>query len=96
MRRLPSELTATLRLSIIAAPMFSVSGPDLVITSCKAGIIGAFSLADCRTLNDLDLWLTQIVAETDRTAPFAANLIVHRSNNRLQEDAELVAKHRTP
>ena len=72
MRRLPSDLTAALRLPIIAAPMFLVSGPDLVIASRKAGIIGAFPLADCRTLNDLVRWLTQIVAETDRTAPFAA------------------------
>ena len=96
MRRLPSDLTAALRLPIIAAPMFLVSGPDLVIASRKAGIIGAFPTANCRTLDDLDRWLTQIVAETDGTAPFAANLIVHRSNNRLQEDAELVAEHRTP
>lgn len=96
MQRLPSELTAALRLPIIAAPMFLVSGPDLVIASCKAGIIGAFPTANCRTLDDLDRWLTQIVAETDGAAPFAANLIVHRSNNRLQEDADLVAEHRTP
>ena len=96
MQRLPSELTAALRLPIIAAPMFLVSGPDLVIASRKAGIIGAFPTANCRTLDDLDRWLPQIVAKTDGAAPFAANLIVHRSNNRLQEDADLVAEHRTP
>ena len=96
MQRLPSDLTAALRLPIIAAPMFLVSGPDLVIASCRAGIIGAFPTANCRTLDDLDRWLTQIVAETNGTAPFAAILIVHCSNNRLQEDTELVAKHRTP
>ena len=96
MQRLPNDLTAALRLPVIAAPMFLVSGPDLVIASCKAGIIGAFPTANCRTLDDLDRWLTRIVAETDGTAPFAANLIVHRSNNRLHEDAELVAEHCTP
>ena len=67
MQRLPSDLTAVLRLPVIAAPMFLVSGPDLVIASCKAGIIGAFPTANCRTLDDLDRWLTRIVAETDGT-----------------------------
>lgn len=93
---LPPDLIATLRLPIIAAPMFLVSGPDLVIASCQAGIIGSFPTANCRTLEDLDCWLTRIVAETQGAAPFAANLIVHHSNRRLQDDADLVAKHHAP
>ena len=65
---LPPDLIATLRLPIIAAPMFLVSGPDLVIASCQAGIIGSFPTANCRTLEDLDCWLTRIVAETQGAA----------------------------
>ena len=76
--------------------MFLVSGPDLVIASCRAGAIGSFPTANCRTLEDLDEWLGRMVAETKGTAPFAPNLIVHKSNARLQEDAALVAQHMAP
>ena len=76
--------------------MFLVSGPDLVIATCRAGAIGSFPTANCRTLEDLDQWLGRMVAETKGGAPFAANLIVHKSNTRLQEDAALVAQHKAP
>jgi nitronate monooxygenase len=81
---------------VIAAPMFLVSGPDLVIATCRAGAIGSFPTANCRTLEDLDQWLKRMVAETKGGAPFAPNLIVHKSNARLQQDAALVAQHKAP
>jgi nitronate monooxygenase len=83
-------------LPLISAPMFLVSGPDLVIAACKADVIGSFPTANCRTLQDLDAWLGRITRETENAAPFAVNLIVHRSNSRLHEDADLVVKHRVP
>jgi nitronate monooxygenase len=76
--------------------MFLVSGPDLVIATCRAGAVGSFPTANCRTLEDLDEWLGRMVAETKGVAPFAPNLIVHKSNARLQEDAALVARHKAP
>ena len=76
--------------------MFLVSGPDLVIATSRAGVIGSFPTANCRTLKELDDWLTRITQETLETAPYAPNLIVHRSNQRLQDDLDLVAKHRAP
>ena len=76
--------------------MFLVSGPDLVIATCRAGAVGSFPTANCRTLEDLDEWLGRMVTETKDAAPFAPNLIVHKSNTRLQEDAALVVQHRAP
>jgi nitronate monooxygenase len=93
---LPADLTDKLRVPLIAAPMFLVSGPDLVIATCRAGAIGSFPTANCRTLEDLDEWLRRMAEETEGAAPFAPNLIVHKSNARLQEDAALVAKHKAP
>ena len=94
--RLPPDIAKNLRLPLISAPMFLVSGPDLVIAACRSGIIGSFPTANCRTLDELDAWLGQIVGETKGAAPFAPNLIVHKSNTRLMADAALVAKHRAP
>jgi nitronate monooxygenase len=83
--------------------MFLVSGPELVIEACKNGVIGAFPTANCRTVEQLGEWFTQIYQQLHtfasshpdlRVAPLCANLIVHRSNSRLQEDLELVRKHR--
>lgn len=93
---LPDELTARLRLPVIAAPMFRVSGPDLVIAACRAGVIGSFPTANCRTTAELEDWLGRIGAGTAGAAPYAPNLIVHRTNARLEEDAALVARHRAP
>ena len=93
---LPPDIADKLRLPLISAPMFLVSGPDLVIDVCRAGVIGSFPTANCRTLDALDEWLGRIAAETAGSAPFAPNLIVHKSNVRLQEDAALVAKHKAP
>ena len=92
---LDSRLRAHLKLPVIAAPMFLVSGPDLVIAACKAGVIGSFPTANCRTPDELDEWLTRMDAEVEAEhAPYAVNLIVHRSNSRLTDDLEIVCRHR--
>jgi nitronate monooxygenase len=94
-----------LRLPVMAAPMFIVSGPDLVIAQCKAGIIGSFPALNARPSAQLDEWLQRIAEELaahDRqnpespAGPFAVNLIVHRTNNRLQDDLALCEKHQVP
>lgn len=97
----PEQLHARLRLPLIAAPMFLVSGPDLVIAACRAGIIGSFPTVNCRSTEELDAWFTRIRAETEGTAgngaaPFAANLIVHRSNPRAEADLAVILRHRVP
>lgn len=85
--------------------MFIVSGPELVIAQCKAGIIGSFPALNARPEAMLDEWLTTIKAElaaaretdpTRRVAPFAVNQIVHQSNNRLQHDVDLCIRHEVP
>lgn len=91
-----AELRAMLKLPVIAAPMFLISGPELVIACCKAGVIGSFPTLNARSPAILDEWLDRITAETENSTPFAANLIVHRSNRRLEEDLSLVARHCVP
>lgn len=102
---LPSVLRDRLRLPVIGSPLFIVSGPDLVIAQCKAGIVGAFPSLNARPVSQLDEWLARITEELaahDRahpeapSAPFAVNQIVHKTNNRLEEDVELCAKYRVP
>jgi nitronate monooxygenase len=84
-----------LSLPVIAAPMFLVSGPELVIAACKAGIVGAFPTPNARSVADLDVWMTRIRAEVgDR--PWCANLVTHSTNARLAEDLALVARHKPP
>lgn len=94
-----------LRLPIIGAPLFIVSGPELVIAQCKAGIIGSFPALNARPSGVLDEWLHRITEELaqhnrdnpDRpAAPFAVNQIVHKSNDRLEEDMEVCAKWQVP
>jgi nitronate monooxygenase len=98
-------LFAGLRAPVIAAPMFLVSGPELVIEQCKAGIIGSFPALNARPQEQLDAWLTQIEqalgkhrAENPdaRVAPYAVNLIVNAANKRLAQDFEICAKHKVP
>lgn len=102
---LPDSLKDNLRIPAIGAPMFIVSGPDLVIEQCKAGIVGAFPALNARPPELLDEWLTRIREELGRAAtanperkiaPFAVNQIVHASNDRLQHDVELCVKHEVP
>lgn len=98
-------LFQNLRLPVIGAPMFIVSGLELVIAQCKAGIVGAMPALNARPSSQLDEWLTHIGAELaawDRAhpnkpaAPYAVNLIVHGTNARLDEDLDIVAKHKVP
>jgi len=94
-----------LRLPVIGAPLFIISGPELVIAQCKAGIVGSFPALNARPQSQLDEWIHQITEELaahDRdnpdqpAAPFAVNQIVHRSNNRLEEDMVTCAKWKVP
>src|SRR4028119_1107952 len=94
-----------LRLPVIGAPLFIVSGPELVIAPCKAGIVGSCPALNARPQSLLDEWLHRIneeLAAWDRdnpdrpAAPFAVNQIVHRSNDRLQQDMATCAKWKVP
>jgi nitronate monooxygenase len=84
--------------------MFLVSGPEMVIAACKAGIVGAFPTPNCRTTEDLETWMKQIDAglevdgETGDSpyAPYAANLVVHSTNKRMPADLEVIVRHRAP
>jgi nitronate monooxygenase len=94
---LPAHIAERLRLPAIAAPMFLVSGVDMVLAACKAGIIGTFPANNARTLDDLDAWMGQITATLPADAPpWAMNIMVHRSYSRWEEELELVLKHRPP
>ena len=98
---LPSLLEGRLRLPLVAAPMFLASGPELVIACCRAGIVGSFPAKNPRTLDGLDEWLTVIgegIASPGRRAPapFAVNLIVHRSNDVVEGELELCVRHQAP
>lgn len=84
-----------LRLPVVAAPMFLISSPDMVIEACRSGVIGAFPTPNCRTTDELDQWMQRISAETaENAAPWAANLVTHRTNDRLGSDLELIAKYK--
>ena len=89
---LPASLKSRLKLPLIAAPMFLVSGPALVKAACRAGVIGSFPTANCRSVEELDAWLADIKAATEGAAPFCPNLIVHRSNPRVQDDLAAVLR----
>lgn len=87
----------SLRLPVIAAPMFIVSNPDLVIAQVNAGIVGSFPALNARPASQLDEWLHRITEETAGSgAPFAVNLIVHRTNQRLEEDLATLEKWKVP
>ena len=87
----------TLRLPVFAAPMFLVSGPEMVIAACKSGIGGAFPTTNCRTVEDLDGWMARLAdALKPGDAPWIANLITHSTNARLAEDLRLVAQYKPP
>ncbi|GAA4910896.1 nitronate monooxygenase [Actinomycetospora succinea] len=89
------SLRDRLRLPLVAAPMLTVSGPDVVAAACSAGVIGAFPTANCRSVDELDDWLGLLDGKLDAAhAPIAANLIVHRSNRRLEADLEVLVRRR--
>ena len=102
---LPPVLQTRLRLPVICSPLFIISNPELVIAQCKAGVVGSFPSLNARPISQLDEWLAQITEELaayDRahpdapSAPFAVNQIVHKSNNRLEEDLALCVKYKVP
>jgi len=92
-----SPLFQSLRLPVIAAPMFIASGPELVIAQVRAGIVGSFPALNARPASQLDEWLCRIEEETAGcAAPFAVNMIVHRTNPRLEEDLATLERHKVP
>ena len=102
---LPEFLQNNLRVPVVGSPLFLVSGPELVIAQCKAGIIGSFPALNARPAEVLDEWLTRINTELEEykaanpdavVAPYAVNQICHASNDRLMEDMETCVKHKVP
>ncbi|PCJ46472.1 MAG: nitronate monooxygenase [Moraxellaceae bacterium] len=102
---LPEILKGRLSVPAIAAPLFIISGPELVIAQCKAGVVGSFPSLNARGEGEFEKWLIQITDELDaynqahpdnKAAPFAVNQIVHRSNDRLEEDLALCVKYKVP
>ncbi|MDP1628055.1 nitronate monooxygenase family protein [Parvibaculum sp.] len=86
-----------LKLPLVAAPMFLISGPELVLAACREGVIGSFPTPNARTVAVLDEWLDSIASGLDENhAPWAANVVVHRSNTRLNEDLDLVIRYKAP
>jgi len=94
-----------LELPVVCAPMFIVSGPELVIAQCKAGVVGSFPALNARPAEMLEKWIVRIKTELaeyqaanpdKKVAPFAVNQICHASNNRLQHDMEVCVKHEVP
>lgn len=101
---LPEILRQRLRLPVVAAPMFLASGPKLVIETCKSGAVGSFPALNQRTSEGFEEWLLEIKqaladfesSSEELAAPYAVNLIVHKTNPRLEADLELCVKHKVP
>ncbi|HEV1285585.1 MAG TPA: nitronate monooxygenase [Bryobacteraceae bacterium] len=92
------SLREKLAIPAIAAPMFLVSGPDLVVESCKCGIMGTFPALNQRSSEGYAAWLDEIEGRLDATdsSPYGVNLIVHKTNARLSRDVEITVEHRVP
>lgn len=102
---IPASLANQLSIPVIGSPLFIISGPDLVLAQCKAGVIGSFPSLNARPIEQLEEWLAQLNEElaaarkanpAAKIAPYAVNLIVHKSNNRLDEDLALCVKYKVP
>ena len=102
---LPSTLKDRLALPVIAAPLFIISHPPLVVAQCKAGIVGSFPALNARPQSQLDDWLSEIqetLGSHDAanpghpSAPFAVNQIVHKTNARLEQDLATCVKYKVP
>ena len=100
---LPFDFADRLRIPLIVAPMFLVSCPALAVAACRVGVIGTFPAHSTRTREDFAGWLKETEAELARAeadgkapAPYAVNLVVHRSNLRMRGDLELCVEHRVP
>ena len=94
---LPAVLQGRLSIPVIGSPLFIISNPDLVIAQCKAGVVGSFPSLNARPLPQLEEWLQRLTTELGpNDAPFAVNLIVHKSNDRLLDDLALCVKYKVP
>jgi nitronate monooxygenase len=101
---IPVQFENCLRIPLIASPMFFASGIELVVESCKAGIVGTFPALNQRTSEGFEAWLIEIRTRLSgwekqnakKAAPFGVNLIVHKSNPRWQADLEICVKHKVP
>ncbi|MFJ4783997.1 NAD(P)H-dependent flavin oxidoreductase [Streptomyces sp. NPDC088794] len=102
---LPPVLSQPLTLPVVGSPLFIASGPELVIAQCQAGVIGSFPALNARPASLLSDWLDRITEENASyaaahpqavVAPFAVNQIVHRSNDRLEHDMDVIVKHQVP
>ncbi|MCF7549340.1 nitronate monooxygenase family protein [Pseudonocardia sp. WMMC193] len=102
---LPDSLTAELRVPLVAAPLFISSTPELVIAQCTSGVVGSFPALNARPASELRRWIATIDSAlkafrrdhpTAKVAPFAVNQIVHRSNERLEQDIEACVEHEVP
>jgi NAD(P)H-dependent flavin oxidoreductase YrpB (nitropropane dioxygenase family) len=105
MMAVPALLKDTLELPVVGSPLFIVSGPELVIAQCKAGVVGSFPALNARPAEKFNEWLSRIedkLAEykslnpSKKVAPYAVNQICHASNDRLMKDMETCVKHRVP
>lgn len=102
---LPSVLQSPLALPVVCSPMFIASGPELVIAQCTSGVIGSFPSLNARTVSQFRDWLAQVEEElaaaaalesVTPVAPFAVNLIVHKSNDRLEDDVQACVDAKVP
>ncbi len=97
-----ARIKAGLSLPVVAAPMFLVSGPELVIAACRNGVIGSFPAPNARTIDILDEWMDRVTQEINApgasaaTNMWALNLVVHQTYERLPDELELVARHKPP
>ena len=96
---LPALLEQRLRLPVVAAPMFLISNPQLVLACCRNGVVGSFPALNQRESSGFKAWLEEIeagLAQLDNPAPYAVNLIVHNSNPRLEADLAICVEHKVP
>ncbi|HWW57611.1 MAG TPA: nitronate monooxygenase [Sphingopyxis sp.] len=84
-----------LRVPVLVAPMFLISGVEMVVEAALSGVLGAFPAPNCRTASDLDRWMAQISARVE-DRPWALNMITHATNARLDDELALIAKYRPP
>lgn len=94
---MPAAFAGRLSIPVIGSPLFIISVPELVIAQCKAGVIGSFPSLNARPIEEFEAWLQRLNAELGpHDAPYAVNLIVHKSNDRLMADLELCVKYKVP
>ncbi|MEI6486016.1 MAG: nitronate monooxygenase family protein [Sphingomonadales bacterium] len=94
---IPAAWANRLSIPVIGSPLFIISVPELVIAQCKAGVIGSFPSLNARPIEQFEEWLQRLSTELGpNDAPYAVNLIVHRSNDRLMADLELCVKYKVP